>query len=208
MNDACQPKTWYAFSALYEPGEEMKAIEKYLMHAMNGVIVVSLALMVLMVFSNVVLRYVFNSGITVTEELSRFLFLWLIFVGAIVAMKERAHLGVDTLIARLPRTGKIVCVLLSNALMLWVCYLFFLGSWRQTVVGLGTVKPATGISMAFHYGTGLVMSVGIAIILISSTWRVLTGKATDDELIQVTESEDSEAVEEELAHASRVKDKQ
>jgi TRAP-type C4-dicarboxylate transport system permease small subunit len=208
VNGACQPISRHAPSTVYEPGEEMKAIEKYLMHAMNGVIVVSLALMVLMVFSNVVLRYVFNSGITVTEELSRFLFLWLIFVGAIVAMKERAHLGVDTLIARLPRTGKIVCVLLSNALMLWVCYLFFLGSWRQTVVGLGTVKPATGISMAFHYGTGLVMSVGIASILVSSTWRVLTGKATDDELIQVTESEDSEAVEEELTHASRVKDKQ
>ena len=56
------------------------------MHAMNTIIVVSLALMVIMVFSNVVLRYVFNSGITATEELSRFLFLWLIFIGAIVAM--------------------------------------------------------------------------------------------------------------------------
>ncbi len=185
------------------PSEEMKAIEKYLMHAMNTVIVVSLALMVIMVFSNVVLRYAFNSGITVTEELSRFLFLWLIFIGAIVAMKESAHLGVDTLITRLPRAGKVACVLASNALMLWVCYLFFVGSWRQTVLGMGTDMPATGISMAFHYATGLVMSVGIGIILIRNTWRVLSGKATDAELIQITESEEvetgDEAVEE-LAH--------
>ena len=208
MNGTRRPQGLRVRSALYLPGEQMKAIEKYLMHAMNGVIVVSLTLMVIMVFSNVVLRYVFNSGITVTEELSRFLFLWLIFVGAIVAMKEGTHLGVDTLVSRLPRTGKIACVLLSNALMLWVCYLFFVGSWRQTVVGLGTVKPATGISMAFHYGTGLVMSVGIAVIVIGNTWRVLSGKASDDELIQIAESEDSEAVEEELAHADRAKDKQ
>jgi TRAP-type C4-dicarboxylate transport system permease small subunit len=170
----------------------MKAIEKYLMQAMNTIIVVSLALMVIMVFSNVVLRYVFNSGITATEELSRFLFLWLIFIGAIVAMKESAHLGVDTLIARLPRPGKIACVLLSNALMLWCCYLFFIGSWRQTVVGLGTEMPATGISMAYHYATGLVMSVGIGVILIGNTWRILSGKATDAELIQITESEEVE----------------
>lgn len=174
----------------------MKAIEKYLMQAMNTIIVVSLALMVIMVFSNVVLRYVFNSGITASEELSRFLFLWLIFIGAIVAMKERAHLGVDTLIARLPRSGKIACVLLSNALMLWCCYLFFVGSWRQTVVGLGTDMPATGISMAYHYATGLVMSVGIAVILVGNTWRVLAGQASDAELIQVTESEEVETADE------------
>ena len=99
----------------------MKSLDKYLTHAMNGVIVVSLALMVIMVFSNVVLRYLFNSGITVSEELSRFLFLWLIFVGSIVVMRERGHLGVDSLIVRLPRSGKIAFVLISNVLMLWVC---------------------------------------------------------------------------------------
>ena len=174
----------------------MKSVDKYLTHAMNTVIVVSLALMVVMVFGNVVLRYVFNSGITVSEELARFCFLWLIFVGSIVAMRERGHLGVDSLIARLPRSGKVLFVLISNALMLWVCYLFFVGSWRQTVVGWGTLKPATGIPMAFHYGTGLVMSVGIGLILIGNTWRVLSGKATDAELIQIVESEEVETGEE------------
>lgn len=186
----------------------MKTIDKYLMQIMNTIIVVSLALMVIMVFSNVVLRYVFNSGITVSEELSRFFFLWLIFIGAIVAMKERAHLGVDTLIARLPRAGKIVCVLLSNALMLWVCYLFFVGSWRQTVVGLGTDMPATGISMAYHYATGLVMSVGIGVILLSNTWRILCGRASDADLIQITESEEVETAAEaqdELAREAKAK---
>ncbi len=38
--------------------------------------VVSLALMVVLVFTNVVLRYAFNSGLTVSEELSRWLFVW------------------------------------------------------------------------------------------------------------------------------------
>jgi TRAP-type C4-dicarboxylate transport system permease small subunit len=171
-------------------GRAMKTFEKYVMHAMNTTIVASLALMVIMVFSNVVLRFVFNSGFTLTEELSRFVFLWLIFVGSVVAMKESAHLGVDSLVARLPRAGKVFCVLLSNSLLLWVCYLFFVGSWRQTVVGMGTNMPASGISMAYHYATGLVMSVGVGVIVIGNTWRVLTGKATDAELIQVKESED------------------
>ena len=184
----------------------MKPFEKLLTQAMNTVIVVALALMVVMVFGNVVLRYVFNSGITASEELSRFCFLWLIFVGSVLAMKERAHLGVDTLISRLPRSGKILFVLVSNALMLWVCYLFFIGSLNQTIVGWGTLKPATGIPMAFHYATGLVMSVGIGTILIGNTWRVLSGKASDAELIQIVESEEvetGEAAGQELAHEAK-----
>ena len=46
--------------------------------------------MVVLVFGNVVLRYVFNSGIAVSEELSRWLMVWLTFLGAIVALREHA----------------------------------------------------------------------------------------------------------------------
>ena len=182
----------------------MKSLDKFLTHAMHGVIVVSLALMVVMVFGNVVLRYLFNSGITASEELARFFILWLIFVGSVVVMRERGHLGVDSVIARLPRVGKVAFVLISNALMLWVCYLFFVGSWTQTVVGWGTLKPATGIPMAFHYATGLVMSVGVGVILIGNTWRILSGKATDADLIQVVESDDAEAVEHAMSEADKI----
>ena len=65
-----------------------------------------LAIMVVLVFGNVVLRYGFNSGITVSEEVSRWLFVWLTFLGAIIALREHGHLGVDMLVRRLPTVGK------------------------------------------------------------------------------------------------------
>ena len=71
--------------------------------------------MVVLVFGNVVLRYAFNSGITVSEELSRWLFVWLVFVGAVVALRDHAHLGMDSVVSRLPAWGKKACFLLSNA---------------------------------------------------------------------------------------------
>ena len=64
---------------------------------LKGVIALCLAVMVVLVFGNVVLRYGFNSGIAVSEELSRWLLVWLTFLGAIVAVREHAHLGVDSL---------------------------------------------------------------------------------------------------------------
>jgi TRAP-type C4-dicarboxylate transport system permease small subunit len=66
---------------------------------LDRVSALALALMAAMVFGNVVLRYVFNSGIAVSEELSRWLFVWMTFLGAVVALKENAHLGTDMLVA-------------------------------------------------------------------------------------------------------------
>jgi TRAP-type transport system small permease protein len=80
----------------------------------------ALAIMVVLVFGNVVLRYGFNSGITVSEEISRWLFVWLTFLGAIVAMREHAHLGSDMLVSRLPIIGKKICLVVGHLLMLYI----------------------------------------------------------------------------------------
>src|SRR6186713_518096 len=96
--------------------------------------VASLAVMVVLVFTNVVLRYAFNSGIAVSEELSRWLFVWLTFLGAIVALNEGAHLGTDSLVSRLPLSGKKACLLVGHLLMLFVCWLVFKGALEQVKI--------------------------------------------------------------------------
>src|SRR2546427_12989402 len=82
-------------------------------------IAICLAAMVVLGFTNVVLRYLFNSGIATSEALSRWLLVWLTFLGAIVAMREHAHLGVDSLIRALPPRGRLICFVLSYVLMLY-----------------------------------------------------------------------------------------
>ena len=106
-------------------------------------IVTCLALMVVLVFGNVVLRYAFNSGITMSEELSRWLFVWLTFVGAILALRNHAHLGMDSVVSKLPAWGKKACYILSNLLMLYCVVLFFNGSWDQAKINLDNMAPAT-----------------------------------------------------------------
>ena len=53
---------------------------------------VAMVVMVVMVFGNVVLRYFFNSGISVSDEMSRYCFVWLTYVGVMVAIFFDAHL--------------------------------------------------------------------------------------------------------------------
>ena len=157
---------------------------------LEALIALALAVMVVLVFGNVVLRYAFNSGITVSEELSRWLFVWLTFLGAVVALKERGHLGTDMLLARLPRIGKRLCAVVGLGLMLWVTWLLFAGSLQQARINADVTAPTSGWSMAIFYGVGVVFAVCTAVLLLRELIRALTGRAGDDELVMVQESED------------------
>ncbi len=115
--------------------------------------------MVVLVFGNVVLRYGFNSGITISEELSRWLLVWLTFLGAIVAVREHAHLGVDSLVRMLPPAGKRICFIINYCLMLFADWLLLAGSWRQTIINIDDRAPATGLSIGIFYFVGVIFGV-------------------------------------------------
>lgn len=166
-----------------------KAIDAFF-RLLELLVVLSLVAMVIMVFGNVVLRYGFNSGITVSDEMSRYCFIWLTYIGAMIAMRERAHLGVDTLVKRLPLAGKKVCLFMSEALMLLCNGLFILGTWKMHELQVTNVSPVVGISMIWIYGVGYVVGGVMALFNIEVLLRLVTGKLREEELVQVVESED------------------
>jgi TRAP-type transport system small permease protein len=160
---------------------------------------VALAAMVVMVFGNVVLRYALNSGITVSEELSRWFFVWMTFLGAIVGLKEHGHLGTDILVSRLGPAGKKLCLVIGQLLMLFVTAMFLKGSWAQTRINLETEAPVTGAPMAVVYAAGVVFAASALVLLARELWRVLSGQMSEAELVMVQESEDLAHLQEEAA---------
>lgn len=157
---------------------------------LKGIIAACLMVMVALVFGNVVLRYGFNSGITISEELSRWLLVWLTFLGAIVAMREHAHLGVDTLVRKLPAYGKRICFVINYGLMLFADWLLLTGSWRQTMINIDDRAPATGLSLGIFYGVGVIFGVSAGVILIYDLYRVIAGQASEEDMVAVRESEE------------------
>ena len=167
-----------------------QALLDRLVRLMSFVMVVFLAAMVVMVFGNVVLRYAFNSGITMSEELSRWLFVWMTFLGSLVALHHHAHLGTDTLVSRLPRAGKKVCLGATHLLMLYVCWLMLKGAWQQTGINRGTTSAVMEVSMAWFYASGVVFAVLAALFIFNDFLRLVTGRLAESELVAVVESED------------------
>lgn len=157
---------------------------------LDGLVALLLAAMVVLVFGNVVLRYTMNTGITVSEEASRWLFVWMTFLGAVVALKEHGHLGTDMLVSRLPRGGKRLCLVLSQLLMLWATWLLFSGSLAQVRINADVEAPVTGASVGIFYAAGIAFAVPAGLLLLRELWRTLSNRLRDDELVMVQESED------------------
>lgn len=154
----------------------MRKIADLYFRLLRLLIVLCMLGMVVLVFGNVVLRYAFNSGITVSEELSRWFFVWMVFMGALLALKDRAHLGLDAVISRLPALGQRLCLIASHGLMLFVCWLILSGSWQQAAINLDVVAPASGLSMAWFYGAGVMFGASASLVLLYELFLLITNR--------------------------------
>ena len=179
----------------------MQILPRYFFKLLEFLVVILMLAMVAMVFGNVFLRYAFNSGITISDEMSRYCFIWLTYIGAMVAMREGGHLGVDTLVKHLPRGGKKICLFLSETLMLYCNGLFMLGTWKMHDLQLTNVSPVAGLSMIWVFGIGYVVSLVMGMMNIRVLYRLLSGRITEAELIQVVEAEGLADVEKNLQTA-------
>lgn len=150
------------------------------MQILKGMMALLLASMVVLVFTNVVLRYSFNSGISVSEELSRWFMIWMTFLAAIVGVREKGHLNVDSLVRRLPVPAQKVCHVLMEGIVLYLLWLFGSGSWQQVVINLDVPAPMTGLPMATVYLAGLVFSLLSAVVVVFDLYKVFSGAPVSD----------------------------
>ena len=142
----------------------------------EALLALALAAVVVMVFGNVVLRYAFDSGITVSEEISRFLFVWLTFLGAVVVMGRGGHLGFGLVARALPRAGQRFCRILSNLLMLLCCAVFLSGAWSQAALNMGNAAPVSGLPLGWAYAAAVVAGIGLAVIILADLIAVVLGR--------------------------------
>ncbi|MFT4189943.1 MAG: TRAP transporter small permease [Comamonas sp.] len=172
----------------------MKSIADLFTRVLEIVMVACLAVMFAMVLGNVLLRMFFNTGIDLSEEIPRFAFIWMTFLGAIVGMRRRAHLGVDIVVQALPVLGRRVCWGISQAVMLVCCGYIVYGTWLQHDIVAGNASPVAQISMLWVLGVSYLTGSAIGLICLSNLIRLFAGKVGDDELVDVHEEGMSEAL--------------
>ena len=164
------------------------------------ILVVAMIVMFCLVFTNVMLRTFFNSGIDFAEEIPRFAFVWITFIGAVIGMYKHTHLGVDMVVAALPVFGRKVCWGISQAIMC-VCSLYMVyGTWMLHDIIWNNASPVLQLSTFWVYGISYITGTAIALICLSNLVRLFLGQVAESELIDVQEEgmEEAQSIEKEM----------
>ena len=175
-------------------------------------IAITLGLMTLITFANVVLRYVFQSGILWGLEATVFLFAWLVLIGASYGVKKSFHLGIDVLLNMLPPRARKLCTLLACAACLLFAALLLKGAldYWLPFIGKRAFLETNDIPMPFflswlkdtlndgeayeklpRFIPYFALPLGMGLLLlrfIQTTWRILTNQ--QDTLIAGHEAEE------------------
>ncbi len=146
----------------------MSNFNRFFQRGAEALLALCLAAMVLCVFGNVVLRYGFNSGLNATEELSRLLFVWMVFLGATAAYPVGQHMAFTSLVAMLRRrpAAFAFATLAIRLLVLLACVLLGRGAWQQVVVGMDSHSVVLGYPVALLPLPALLCAMAIGLMVL------------------------------------------
>ncbi|WP_109078851.1 TRAP transporter small permease [Aggregatibacter kilianii] len=145
----------------------MKSFAMFIGKVIEVTVVLILSAMSILVFLNVVLRYGFNSSINVTEEVSRYMFVWLTFLAAVLAFNENQHVSVTMLTDKLSAAGRNMLGIFTDIAILFCCYLIVDGSWIQFQLNLANVAPISGLPQGITYLASVIAGIFIGILLLA-----------------------------------------
>lgn len=168
----------------------MKQFLNTLFKGIEILIAVFLAVMILLMFMNVVLRYMFSKGFAWSEEVSRMCFIFLTYLGAIVAARENRHLLIDSLLNRLPKAGKIIVYTMIQVCIIWLMITLTRGSWALVQQNWNDNWVATKFPTWLIWASGLVTGISIAVISASNLFRLFVKKEAVLDLIKALEEGD------------------
>ncbi|MDU8925582.1 TRAP transporter small permease [Pasteurellaceae bacterium LIM206] len=138
--------------------------------------IIALISMISLVFFNALLRYFFDSGIAWSEEFARICFVYMIFLGIVLVAKEKGHLTVDILISALPTKFQLVCLFISDLLVLAAMSFITIGAYQLALLTFDQKMPATGIPSAFLYLAAIISALSyFGIVLVNLVKHIKYG---------------------------------
>ena len=141
----------------------------------------TLAICVVLVNANVIMRYFFNNPIKWSEEVVTSLFVWTVFIGSAYAYRNHSHLGVDIVVNFMPdRMKKVVSVTMAILELLVLLMLTIISAqyvYHLIFSRTGAFKPAlTDMLRVPKWWTGIAVPIGFGLSTFHSVVFLLRDK--------------------------------
>lgn len=144
-------------------------LKSYLDRTIDWAVVGLVVAMVAVAFYQVVMRYIFNNAPSWSEELARYLFVWLVFLASAIAFRGGAHLGIDYFVNLFPvRVRSFFRVAIGLLLCVALLFLAVKGFNVATLVQR-QLSAAMRMPMIYAY---LAIPVGALLMLLEVVWRL------------------------------------
>lgn len=153
---------------------------RLLLAAAKGSIVVISVLMVAVTLAQVIFRYVLEDPLPWSEELARYCFVWIVFLGGAIGLERGIHLGVDLFVNLLPPKLRTGLDILSNALIGCFAAAVVYASYPVINMNMLQHSPAMGVQMAWIYIAIPTSMVLIVIIIIERIAGIVLGSAKQE----------------------------
>jgi TRAP-type C4-dicarboxylate transport system permease small subunit len=146
-------------------------LENYVVKIETVFLVISLIVMVMLAFLQVVLRNLFSSGILWADTFLRYLVVWVGFIGAAIATKEERHISVEVLTKFIPPLAQNIVSFITSIAAAVVCYYFFIAAQQFLKIGLPADVMAFGnIPISYFM---IIIPIGYLLMIIHFTIRAL-----------------------------------
>lgn len=164
--------------------------------------------MTILLFVQVVSRYVFHHSFTWTEEISTIFFVWMVYLGVVAAVLRRKHLRIDAFVEAMPFKVKKILLIISNIIFIGFClYLIFpLMTMVQNFASRGAATALIKFPNAVAYGMLPLCFALTAIRLVQEIIRL--AKEKEEDLGVSKPTIDMEALEREAAEIKAKKEKE
>jgi len=145
--------------------------------ALAGTLIVAMISILLTVIWQVVSRYVLKDPASITEELSRFILIWIGILGAAYAYRQNAHLGFNLIVERQSRKVKRLLLTCVEIIVIIFCVLVMVYGGSELVsltLELEQISAALGIKMGLIYSVlplSGALIIAYALVNITTLWR-------------------------------------
>ena len=140
------------------------------------VIIAIMGAMVVAVFLQVLFRFLLDQPLAWTEELARYLLVWLTFIGSAYAMSIKAHIGLEFVQKLLPPTAnKIVLALSALLSVLFFLFMVYQG-YEMAMKSMTQTSPSLLLPMGVVYMVIPISGVLLILNVLHVTWKDITGK--------------------------------
>ena len=129
----------------------MKIVLDKLEKIILGILAILFAVMVIAFFYQIVLRFLFESGNSWAEELTRYAFIWMSMLGSSVATRRSRNMDVDFVVKRLPKTIKIINSIITKGLIIAFLMVIIIYGFSLVSITFKQLSPGLRVPMAYMY---------------------------------------------------------